>query len=121
MVNARILHPVLSLLFVIQLPVLETAQLPVIIWHGMGDHGRGAGIQELAKVIENSIPGIRVKCITTGQSDIQVSSRSKVVCIYFTVFVIADDLPQWLEAISRKQRPFGLNDNTQYHEIKLCS
>ncbi|KAF7259794.1 hypothetical protein EG68_02891 [Paragonimus skrjabini miyazakii] len=71
MVNARILHSFLSLLFITQLPALKATQMAVIIWHGMGDHGRGAGIQELAKVIESIIPGIKVKCITTGQSDIQ--------------------------------------------------
>ncbi|TGZ75122.1 hypothetical protein CRM22_000559 [Opisthorchis felineus] len=43
--------------------------LPVIIWHGMGDHAKGGGIRQLGEVVQQMIPGTKVKCIATSQSD----------------------------------------------------
>ncbi|GAA53543.1 palmitoyl-protein thioesterase [Clonorchis sinensis] len=59
--------------------------LPVIIWHGMGnlipkniyflstgDHAKGGGIRQLGELVQQMIPGTKVKCIATSQSDAEV-------------------------------------------------
>ncbi|CAL8087657.1 unnamed protein product [Calicophoron daubneyi] len=57
--------------FCVLLGQVKLESLPVIIWHGMGDHGSGEGIQNLARAIEQVFPRVYVKCIITGNTTIQ--------------------------------------------------
>ncbi|CAH8462145.1 unnamed protein product [Dicrocoelium dendriticum] len=51
-------------------PYLTTSvQLPVILWHGMGDSCYHAGIQELVNLIRDV--GLQVQCISTGKGELQ--------------------------------------------------
>ncbi|KAL3319804.1 Palmitoyl-protein thioesterase 1 [Cichlidogyrus casuarinus] len=65
------------LLIGISLQSLSTANplkepLPVLLWHGMGDSGFNTGMQHLAQILEQSIPGLKTKQVTIGSNKAEV-------------------------------------------------
>ncbi|KAH8862866.1 Palmitoyl-protein thioesterase 1 [Schistosoma japonicum] len=66
------MHIVLTWIFIVlKCKWVLSDNLPVAIWHGMGDHGTSIYIQYLSRVIKRIKPETYVKCITTNNSYIE--------------------------------------------------
>ncbi|KAK4475185.1 hypothetical protein MN116_000773 [Schistosoma mekongi] len=66
------MHIVLTWIFlVVEFQWVLSDNMPVVLWHGMGDHGASIYTQSLSQLIKRLKPETYVKCITTNDSYIE--------------------------------------------------